>query len=200
MVCYWLNKLMIAALCIFCLGIICGCEVLMDELGDEMQQELEKVVTEIIDEAKEDAKERIDEVLPIQPKPSEGKIETAIAWAEGWEGVENAYICECHRFVCDAYTYAGIDIEGYKGSALDVLDKHEGSLYKKTPPPGAMILYVLKSNRDTPHTALSLGGGKMIHNNTHRCPSDNDPGYSIVEIEDYKPSYLIYIGWVSLVD
>jgi len=200
MVIHWRKQIATVALSFFLLSFTSGCDVLIDEFGDDLKQELEKVVTDTVDEAKEDAKERIDEILPTKPKPNDDKIETAIAWAKNWEGDENVYICECHRFVCDAYTYAGIDITNYKGSALTVLDKHEDFIYKGTPPPGAMILYVLKRDKNIPHTALSLGEGEMIHNNTIRCPSGDDPGYSIVEVEDYKPSYLIYIGWVSLVD
>ncbi len=196
----WLKRMAVLGLCLFPLCVIIGCDALMDEIGEDLKQDLEKVVTDIVDEAKEDVKEKIDETLPIKPNPDEDKIEVAISWANSWLDTENIYICECHRFVCDAYTHAGIDITNYKGSALAVFDRHEDAIYKSTPPRGAMILYVLKRDKNIPHTALSLGGGEMIHNNTVRCPSDDDPGYSIVETEIYKPSYLIYIGWVSLID
>lgn len=121
------------------------------------------------------------------------QVTIAIKWAENNIGKKNTYIGQCHLFVCHAYENAGISTANYKGSAISVYERHRSSVKGGTPPPGAMILYKIKSDPTVPHTALSVGGGMMIHNNTTSKTT------SIVEKVHYQQGYLTYLGWVQLI-
>ncbi len=135
-----------------------------------------------------------------EPDKTNGKILRAIEWAKNREDLENHYINECHRFVWEAYESAGINTENFRGCAISVYNRYPNDIKQGEPPVGAMVLYSIPpgliGNENTiPHTALSLGEGKIIHNNTY---AENS---SIVEIKKYNEGILgvfDYLGWIMI--
>jgi hypothetical protein len=135
--------------------------------------------------------------------PSYEKIyDKAIKWAEGdpkrIPRDNPAYYRDCHRFVMDAYKNGGIDektLNKYQLDANKLYEKYKAKIEAnkkryKIPPKGSMVLYNLSQG---PHTALSLGSGEIIHNN-----SDLSDQSSRVMVQKFNEKYLEkgYLGWL----
>ncbi len=191
----------------------------IDETKEEISQSISDTISEAFNGIKKSANDSIKEIketfgniipkIPGKNEPEaemppiekdeerkekkievsdEERIEKAISWAEARLGDKGIYFMDCHTFVLDALKYGGIDTTDYKGSALVVYNSYANSVQKGIPPRGAIVLY------DLPHTALSLGGGKVINNN-----SDKSKGTSEVKEEPYDAKYFgNYLGWLMI--
>lgn len=146
---------------------------------------------------------------------ADSRIDNAIQWAEARIGCypksDNSanlgwYHGKCHAFVRHAFSAGGINTDNYSGSAILVYNNYKTIVdnnrnTQHVPPRGTMVLYRIGTS--TPHTALSLGGGQVIHTNTgwDACKKELNPNIVSIMRDNYTLSYvpgINYLGWIDV--